>query len=170
MISGPRRRRGAIVAQGLRHGIVALHDGVGGARRGRVGVRRAVGAIAGVVVVPAPGLAPMQPGGDVARGDRRGLPAGLVEALLEEALGDLKTGVDTHEIHQLERPHAKPPAEAHDPVDRLDVRDPLLQQAQRLQPERPVAAVDEKARAVMGANHCLAHRLAGRVGEREGLL
>ena len=143
--------------------------GAGGWVRVRIGVRRSVG-IARVVVVAAPALAAVQAGGDVAGGDRGRAPARLAEALLVEALGDLQARVDPDEVHQLEGTHAKAALDAHDPVDRLDVRDSLLQQSQRLEPERPVAAVDEEARAIVGADHRLAHRLARRVGEREGLL
>jgi hypothetical protein len=58
--------------------------------------------------------------------------------------------------------------EADDAVDLLDRRDPLLQQAQRLQAERAVAAVHEEAGAVDRVDHVAAHRLArgSRGGER----
>ena len=48
-------------------------------------------------------------------------------------------------------------------------RDPLLEQLQALEPERPVAAVDEEAGAVDGVDHDLAHRLAGGARDRERL-
>ena len=43
------------------------------------------------------------------------------------------------------------PRGAHDAVDRLDVGDAAPAAAQRLQPERPVAAVHDEARAVRGS-------------------
>ncbi len=42
----------------------------------------------------------------------------------------------------------------------FDVRDPLGQQPQRLQSERPVAAIHEKAGTVGGPDRVLTHRLA----------
>jgi hypothetical protein len=116
----------------------------------------------------------VQPSRRVARRDRRRSPARLAEALRVEALRDLEADVDADEVHQLERPHAKAALHAADAIDRLDVRDLLCKQAQRLQPERPVAAVDEEARAVARADHRLAHRLSRRVRHferaRRGLL
>ena len=45
--------------------------------------------------------------------------------------------------------------------------DALLQQPQRLQPERAVAAVDEEAGPVGGVDDALAHRLAAARATRE---
>ena len=94
--------------------------------------------------------------------DRRRAPARLAEALLVERARDVEADVDADEVHQLERAHPEAAAEPADAVDLLERRDPLLQQPQRLEPERAVAAVDEEARAVGGVDHVLAHRLAGR--------
>ena len=71
---------------------------------------------------------------------------------------------------QLERAHAEAAAEPDDAVDRRHVGDALVQQRQRLEAERPVAAVDEEAGAVGGVDDALAHRLAepARDGQRLG--
>ena len=149
-------------AQRISHWPAASHDRVAAAR-GRVRVGGPMRALSAVVVVAAPGLAPVQPGCDLARLDRGGAPARLAEAQLVEALGDVKAGVHADEIAELERPHAEAAAEAHDAVDGLHVRDPLLQQAQRLQAKRAVAAVHDEAGHVGRADHVLAHREAGRL-------
>jgi len=123
-----------------------------------------------VVVVTASRLAAEPPGGDHPRCDRRRTPARLAEALLVERAGDVEADVEADEVHQLERPHPKATAEAADLVDLRDRRDPLLQQLQRLEAERAVAAIDEEAGAVGGGDHILAHRLAGGAGERQRAL
>jgi hypothetical protein len=118
-------------------------------------VRRAVG-----VGVPAlAGLAAEVPGRDLLRLERARPPARLAEAQLVERLGDLEADVQPDQVLQLERPHPEA-GRADDPVDVLDRRDPLLQQPQRLQRERPVAAVDQEARPVDRVDHPAVHRAA----------
>ncbi len=167
------KREGALVdhlaEDSLEHPAGRGSDVGFGAPRGRRRVRWPVG-IDRVVVVAAPTLAAVVSRGDVAGGDRGRAPARLVEALLEEALGDLEAGVDADQVHQLEGAHAKAALDAHDPVDRLDIRDSLLQEPQRLQPKRAVAAVDQEAWPVLRADDRLAHRLARPVRERERAL
>ena len=136
---------------------------------GRIRVRGSVG-IVRVVVVAAPALAAVASRGDIAGGDRGRAPARLAEALLVEALGYLKARVDPDEVHQLERTHAKAALDAHDPVDRLNIRDLLLQESKCLQPEWTVAAVNEEAGPILRLNDRLAHRLARRVGASERAL
>jgi hypothetical protein len=109
------------------------------------------------------------PGGDLLGAQRRRAPARLAEAQLVERLGDLQADVEPDEVGQLERPHAEPGG-AHDRVDVLDAGQALLQQPQRLQAERAVAAVDQEPGAVGRLDHAPAHRLAGRArgGQRLG--
>src|SRR4051794_11820594 len=134
------------------------HDAaVAAARRRRLWI---VVVVAGVLVPAVAALAPQPPGGDHARAQGRGAPARLAEAELVEGDRDLVADVDAHEVLQLERAHAKAGC-ADDGVDGLDVGDALLQESQRLEAERPVAAVDQEARAVGGVDDALAHRLAG---------
>src|SRR5437016_13201349 len=88
-----------------RLGVRAAVPTAGGAADGPVGARGCVCVLVGVVAAAA--LAPVLPRGDVARGDRRGTPARLAEALLEEALGDPEADIDANQVHQLEGSHAK---------------------------------------------------------------
>ena len=148
------------------HAVAGDHDEpVAAPARRRLRVVGAVGLVA-VVVLAAPGLAAVAPGGDHPRGDRRRAPARLAEAQLVEARETVEADVDPDEVLQLERAHAEAGAQPADAVDLLDGRDALAEQPQRLQPERPVAAVHEEARAVGGEDHALAHRLAGRARRR----
>ncbi len=112
----------------------------------------------------------MQPRGDHTRLDRRGAPARLAEAQLVEGARDVEARVHADEVAELEGPHAKAAAEAADAIDRLDVRDPFGERAQGLQAERAIAAVHQEPRAVGRADHGLAHRAPGRVGELKGAI
>ena len=143
--------------------MLRAHSGGKVARRFRIG--RPMRTIARVVVIAAPGLAPVQPRGYSLGLDGGGAPARLAEAELVEALGDVEAGVHAHEVAQLEGTHTKAAADTHDPVDRLHIRDPLLQQAQGLQAEGAVAAVDDEAGHVGCPDHLLAHREARRLSE-----
>jgi hypothetical protein len=87
--------------------------------------------------------------------------------LLVEGARDRIADVDAYEVHQLERPHAEPGRAAADPVYLLGGRYALLHDPQRLERERPVAAVDEEAGLVGGRDHVLAQRLADRACPRE---
>ena len=69
-----------------------------------------------------------------------------------ERLRHLVAHIDAHQIHQLERAHPEAAAEAHDPVDLLGSRQPLLKEPQRLGAEGPVAAVHKEAGAVLGGD------------------
>src|SRR5207302_1741401 len=121
-------------------GILGTVRGGGGGGCLRAGALLRMPVAAGaVLVVAATRLAPVHTRGDVTGRDGRGPPAGLPEALFEEALGDLQAGVDADEVHQLERPHAKAALHAADAVDLLDASDALRQQAQCLQAEGSVA-------------------------------
>ena len=134
----------------------AAAPGAGGSSRP---VRRAV-----VVGVPAAaGLAAEPPGGDHPRAQRRRAPARLAEAQL---------------VERLRRPRSRRrcrrgPAARTGPCEsrRRGARCGRSSRrrrcrsctsAQRLEAERPAAAVDEEARAVGGVDDALAHRLAGR--------
>ena len=150
-------------------GMACDHDQPVAAARGPwLGVGRPVlpRALA-VVVVPAPALAAEATGGDRPNGDRRRPPAGLAEALLVERARDVEAGVDPHEVHQLERPHAEAARQPADAIDGLDRCDSLLEQLERLEPERAIAAIDQEPGAVGGVDHVLAHRLTGGARQRE---
>ena len=104
----------------------------------------------------------MTTGRDHPRAQRRRSPARLTETQLEERLRDLEADVDPDEVLKLERSHPEPAAEPCDAVDARDISELLLDDAQRLQPERPRTAVDEEARPVGGVDDALAHRLTRR--------
>jgi hypothetical protein len=90
--------------------------------------------------------------------------------LVIERARDRVANVYAHEVHQLEGAHAEAGGPAGDPVDLLGRGEPLLDDPQRLERERPVAAVHEEAGSVRGRDHPLAHRLRDgpRPGERRG--
>jgi hypothetical protein len=114
-------------------------------------------------------LAPQPAGGDHPRLQRRGAPARLAVGLAMEGLGDRQADVDPHEVHQRERPHAEAAGEPADAVDLLRRGEPLLYQPQRLEGERPVAAIDEEAWAVGGIDHAAVHRGAERASALDRL-
>ena len=134
---------------------------VGRARRvgGGGGRRRVLGAVGtvAVLVVAAAGLAAEPARLHHPRLDRMGLPAWLVEALGVERLRDLEVDVDADQVGELERAHAETAADPDDPVDLLDVRYALAEQAQRLEAERPRHAVREESGSVGGANRLASH-------------
>src|SRR5204863_7778202 len=133
-----------------------------------VRVLRAMRAI--VVAVPAASrLAAEPPGVDEARLERTGSPARLVEALLPERLRDLEVDVNPDQIHELERSHAKAAADPDDAIDLIEGH-PLRDELQRLERERPHAAVGDEADAVGDADRCPAHPLGGCLAARQGAL
>ena len=102
------------------------------------------------------------PAATVRARDRRRPPARLAEALLvEERETSRPASTPTRSISS-NGPMRKPPPSRQMRSISSSGGDPLLQQPQRLEPERAVAAVDEEARPVGGVDHVLAHRLAGR--------
>ena len=131
------------------------------------GLRRlGVGRAARRVRVPAaPGLAAEVPGGHAPGHERRRPPARLAERLLVERARHGEPDVEPDEVHQLERPHPEAAGHAADAVDLLGRREAVVDDPQRLEPERAVAAVDDEAGAVGGLDHVLAHRLARLAGD-----
>ena len=117
----------------------------GGLERPRI--LTAVATLAAVLVPTAPRLAPQAPRGHHARLKRARLPARLPEGERGEGLGDLVAHVDPHEVHQLERAHAKAAAQAADAVHLLGRRDSLLHDPQRLGPERAARSGSRGTRA-----------------------
>ena len=162
----PAGRRGLVEQDRGDRLLARDHDEpVAAARRGRVRVRRAARRIR---VPAAPGLASVAAARRHPRGERRRAPARLGGLVVERAR-DRVADVDPDEVHQLERAHPEPERAAADAVDLLGGGEPLLDDPQRLERERAVAAVDQEARPVGGLDHVLAQRLAERAGAGERL-
>src|SRR5215213_4352644 len=113
----------------------------------------------GVVVEASAGLAAVESGLDHALEERRRGEASLAE-LVEHDLGDVVGRVEPDEVEERERPHRVAAAELHAVVYVHDGADALFERAYRVEQVWDEQAVDDEARAVVGADGNLAQLAA----------
>jgi hypothetical protein len=90
-----------------------------------------------------------------------------MRALFPERFRHLEVDVNTDQVHQLERAHAKPAPDSHDAIDLIVRGDPLAQQAQSLQRERAGRPVGDEADCVGGTDRLPPHGTRDFVGGRQ---
>ena len=110
-----------------------------------------------IVVEPPPGLAAQELRRHPLAGEGRGPVARLLIILLIDRFHDREADIETDEIHQLERSHAKARRLAHDPVDIMEPGDTLGNDPQRLGAETAPGMVDDEARRIAADDGMVPH-------------
>ena len=110
-----------------------------------------------VVVEPPPGLAAEKLRDHPLAGDGRWPVARLLIILLIDRFHDRVADIETDEVHELERAHAKTRRIAHDPVDIMVPGDALENDPERLGAETASGMVDDEARRIAANDGMVPH-------------